>query len=62
MTSQEGLCRDPYKQIVFATCYIFAVISGIGLSLVLVEAFSKERKKSVIILSSLCIYTGLRPS
>ena len=50
MTSQEGLCRDPYKQIVFATCYIFAVISGIGLSLVLVEAFSKERKKSVIIL------------
>ena len=50
MTSQEGLCRDPYKQIVFATCYIFAVISGIGLSLVLVEAFSKERKKSVVIL------------
>ena len=55
MTSQEGLCRDPYKQIVFATCYIFAVISVIGLSLVLVEAFSKERKKSVIVLCIILI-------
>lgn len=50
MTSQEGLCRDPYKKIVFVTCYFFAMISVFGLSLVLVEAFSKERKKSVIIL------------
>lgn len=48
MTSEKSLCVEPFKSIVFYTCYCLSFISIISLCFVLFETIAKNRKTTLI--------------